>query len=183
VRVEHQAAWRRKAGIGRESAIALNAWRLYAPARECRHHSVQPDTVYALRGGVRQIQRTGGILHHAAERHRIESASERPVRDGSVIPPANPHHRQERAIRLEPEQRAHIVDQQPARQFVEEDAVYHIERGAEGWFAVDRIAMTVWQTGNRHDGLRTGKAQRHPGQRIPQAAHAFTIHHSGSGAV
>ena len=90
---------------------------------------------------------------------------------------------QERAIRLEPEQSAHIVDQEPARHFVEKDAVYIIERGAEGRLAVDRIAMTVWQTGNRNNGLRTGKAQRHPGQRIPQAAHAYTIHQTESEAV
>jgi hypothetical protein len=31
--------------------------------------------------------------------------------------------------------------------------------------------------------LRTGKAQRHPGQRIPQAAHAYTIHQTESEAV
>ena len=69
---------------------------------------------------------------------------------------------QERAIRLEPEQSAHIVDQEPARHFVEKDAVYIIERGAEGRLAVDRIAMTVWQTGNRDNGLRTGNAQTTP---------------------
>lgn len=182
MRIEHQAAWRGKAGIGGESAIALTAWWLCAPAREGRHHSVQPDTVYALSGGVRQIQRASGILRHAAECHHIESARERSVRDGAVVPPAHPHHCQERAIRLEPEERARIVDQQPVRHFVEKETVYKIERGAEGGLAVDRVAMTVWQTGNRDNGLRTGKAQRHPGQRIPQAAHAFTIHQRGSGA-
>jgi hypothetical protein len=43
------------------------------------------------------------------------------------------------------------VDQEPACQFVEKDTVYVIERGAEGRLAVDRIAMTVWQTGYRDD--------------------------------
>ena len=86
----------------------------------------------------------------------------------------------EEAIRLEPEERALIVKQEPARELVEKDAVNGIERGTEGGFAIDRVAMTVWQTGHSNNGLRTGKAQRHPGQRIRQAAHVLTVSSTGS---